>query len=410
LQVPTLLAAAAAEVAIGVTNQSLDSFDQAPAATLLEDHLVRWLGGLLGLPDSRSGVLTSGGTASNLLGLLLARDHAAPAGWSIAADGLPPDARDWRIVASAAAHFSVQRSAALLGLGHRAVTTVATDRYGRMDVAALDEVLADLARRRLRPIALVGTAGTTDLGAIDPLSALAARARHREAWFHVDAAVGAGLAFSPRLQPRLTGIEAADSVTADLHKLGWQPIGASALLVRDGRRFDVVRHRSDYLDRDDDADRGVLNLVSRSLDTSRRFDALKIVASLRTVGRRRMGTMVEHLVDTTVAAAELIDRSPDLELLAPPSSVTVVFRYRPAAARPIAAEARHDRDDETIDRLNTAVQRELFDSGQAAIGRTRLDGRVALKLTLVNPLITRADVEALLALVVATATDISEAP
>jgi len=398
LHTPPLLSSAAAELAIGVTNQSLDSFDQAPAATLLEDHLVRWLGGQLGLPDGRSGVLTSGGTASNLLGLLLARDQAAPPGWSTARDGLPPDACDWRIVTSAAAHFSVQRSAATSGLGHRAVVAVATDEQGRIDIAALDEVLADLGRRRLRTIAIVGTAGTTDLGAIDPLPALAARAHSRGAWFHVDAAVGAGFIFSPRLASRLAGIELADSITADLHKLGWQPIGASSLLVRDATSFDVVRHRSDYLDREDDADEGVLNLVSRSLDTSRRFDALKIVVSLRSTGRQQLGAMVEHLVDTTAATGELIDATPDLELLAPPSLVTVVFRWRDPEA-----------DEEHLDWVNTEVQRRLFATGRAVVGRTRLDGRVALKITLLNPEVTVDDLAGLLDLVRTTATALAGA-
>ena len=399
LHASTLLTAAATELAIGVTNQSMDSFDQAPAATLLEDHLVRWLAHRLGLPDGASGVLTAGGTASNLLGLLLARDHAVArsgkgtgAHESVAAGGLPTEARGWRIVASAEAHFSVQRAAAVLGLGHRAVVPVATDDHGRIDVAALDLVLVDLDRQGLRTVAVVGTAGTTDLGAIDPLAALADRADARRAWFHVDAAVGAGLGFSDRLLPRLAGLERADSITADLHKLGWQPIGASVLLVRDRSRFDVVRHPSDYLDRaDDDPDEsGMPNLVGRSLDTSRRFDALKVVVSLRSTGRRRMAAMVEHLVDTTAAVAALVEAAPDLELLAPASLVTVVFRWRPPGTA---------LDDGTLDEVNTAIQRTLFAQGTAVVGRTRRHGRVALKLTLVNPATTVADVGEVLELV-----------
>ena len=416
LHASTLLTAAATELAVGVTNQSMDSFDQAPAATLLEDHLVRWLARRLGLPDSASGVLTAGGTASNLLGLLLARDHAGAgadpgageaedragepgagdragvAGGSVAAGGLPADAHTWRIVTSAEAHFSVQRGAAVLGLGHRAVVPVATDDHGRIDVAALDRVLADLDRQGLRTVAVVGTAGTTDLGAVDPLPALADRAAARQAWFHVDAAVGAGLAFSDRLRPQLDGLERADSITADLHKLCWQPIGASVLLVRDRRRLDVVRHPSDYLDRaDDDADEaGMPNLVGRSLDTSRRFDALKVVVSLRSTGRRRMGAMVEHLVDVTAAAAGLVDAAPDLELLAPASLAMVLFRWRPPGA--VLGDA-------AVDEVNTAVQRTLFAAGTAVVGRTRRHGRVALKLTIVNPVTTVADVAGVLDLV-----------
>lgn len=393
LHAPPLLTAAAAELAVGATNQSLDSYDQAPAATLLEDHLVRSLARLLGLPAGASGVLTAGGTASNLLGLLLARDHATPGGWVVAADGLPPEVRDWRIVTSEAAHFSVQQAAAVLGLGHRAVVPVATDDLGRIDLPDLDRALAGMDHRRLRTIAIVGTAGTTDVGAVDPLPALADRAVAHHAWFHVDAAVGAALALSDRLRPQLAGIERADSVTADLHKLCWQPIGASVLLVRDEARLEVVRHRSDYLDRPDDEDDGLLNLVGRSLDTSRRFDALKVVLSLRATGRRRLGAMVDHLVDTAASVAERVDAAGDLELLAPPSLMMILFRWHPPG---------RGLDDGTLDAANVAIQRELFARGEAVLGRTRHRGRVALKLTLVNPTATADDLAAVLALVART--------
>src|SRR4051812_39860682 len=200
-----LIAAAAAELAVGATNQSMDAFDASPAATLVEDALVRELAKLHGLPHG-SGVMTMGGTASNLLGLLLARDKA---GEDVRRKGLPPN--EWKIAASAASHDSIRRSAALLGLGTDAVIALPTDHNG----AAIPAALAG----HEHVIAIVGTAGTTDLGAIDPLEQLADEARRRGAHFHVDAAVGSGLTLSERQRPRLRGIERADSVTADLHKL-----------------------------------------------------------------------------------------------------------------------------------------------------------------------------------------------
>jgi L-2,4-diaminobutyrate decarboxylase len=389
LHSPTLLSAAAAELAVGATNQSMDSYDQAPVATLVEDHLVRWLARLFGLPAGAGGVLTAGGTASNLLGLLLARDRLAGR-----LAGLPPESGGWRVVASQAAHFSVQRACAVLGLGQRAVVPVAVDDHGRMRVDDLDQVLHRLRIDGQRVIALVATAGTTDLGAIDPLAPLAERARAHDAWLHVDAAVGSALCLSDRLRPLMAGLEHADSVTADMHKLWWQPIGASALVVRDVARFDTIRHPSDYLDRPEDDGEGVLNLVGRSLDTSRRFDAWKVLVSLRATGRARLAAMVEHLVDTAAElAAEIVGRR-DLELLAPPSTFMVVFRWRPDGGAV---------DDDVLDRVNTQVQRHLFATGQAVVGRTRVHGRVALKLTLVNPTTIPKDLVELIDLVVATA-------
>jgi L-2,4-diaminobutyrate decarboxylase len=397
LHSPTLLSAAATELAIGVTNQSMDSYDQAPAATLVEDHLVRWLGAMIGLPAGSTGVITSGGTASNLLGLLLARDRAAGA-WPVAVHGLPPEAAAWRIVASRAAHFSVQRAAAVLGLGHHAVVPVEVDAQGRLDPSHLTTALSDLAERGRRAITVVGTAGTTDAGAIDPLVDLADQAHAAGAWFHVDAAVAGAFCLSDRLRPLITGIARADSVTVDMHKLWWQPIGASALLVRDPARLAVVRQPSDYLDRPDDADEGVLNLVGRSLDTSRRFDALKVLVSLRHTGRQRLAALVEHLVDTARAVAAMVASHPELELLAPPSTVTVLFRWTGRNAGPGSAPMP---DPTLCDQVNTAIQRRLFASGQAVVGRTRHGDRVALKLTLVNPRTTAGDMTRLLELVAA---------
>jgi L-2,4-diaminobutyrate decarboxylase len=253
-----------------------------------------------------------------------------------------------------------------------------------MDVVALDGELLELGGNVM---AIVGTAGTTDTGAIDPLDALADQAAELGCWFHVDAAVGSGLALSERLRPLLRGIERADSITADLHKLWWQPISASALLVRDGAAFDGLREPADYLNRPEDK---VLNLVERSLDTSRRFDALKVLISLRSVGRRRLGELVEHIVNLASHAAQVIHRQPDLELLRDPETVTVLFRCRPG----------HVPSDQ-LDTLNTAVQQDLLATGQAVIGRTKLDGTTALKLTLVNPLMTPENLTELVDLIAA---------
>ncbi|HWK29618.1 MAG TPA: aminotransferase class V-fold PLP-dependent enzyme [Solirubrobacter sp.] len=363
-----LIAAAAGELAVGVTNQSMDAFDASPAATFAEDTLVRWLAREHGLGPRGSGVLTMGGTASNLLGLLLARDRA---GEHVRTRGLPPNA--WRIVASAASHDSIRRSAALLGLGTEAVIGVPTDARGALDVDAFDELTRDE-----HVIAVVATAGTTDLGAIDPLEALADRAHAHGAWFHVDAAVGSGLTLSPRQRPRLRGIERANSVTADLHKLWWQPFSASALLVPDVDVLKAVHHASDYLNRPEDEAEGQLNLVGRSLDTSRRFDALKILIALRTVGRRRLGEMIDQILDLTQYAGQAIERRPELDLVAAPSTVMVAFRHRGG------------------DAVNIRIHRDLFASGRAVIGRTRVGGAVALKLTLLNPHTTRDEIDALL--------------
>ncbi len=221
LHCPPLAVAVAADLAVSALNPSLDSWDQAPVATALETALLAELAGLVGFdPGRAAGVLTSGGTESNLMGLMLARDQVLAA--DVELNGLPAGVRP-RIIASRAAHFSVQRSAALLGLGEHAVRAVPVDRELRMDPGLLAETLAETVREGGTPIAVVATAGTTDTGAVDPLHRAADLAAEYGAWLHVDAAYGGGALLSERLAPLLDGIARADSVSLDWHKLGWQP-------------------------------------------------------------------------------------------------------------------------------------------------------------------------------------------
>jgi L-2,4-diaminobutyrate decarboxylase len=379
LHPPSVVPAVVTELTIAASNQSMDSWDQAPAATEVELHLMEFLGRRIGFPASASGVMTSGGTASNILGLTLARSWAASKiGVDVLKSGLPKEARTWRFVTSDQAHFSVERAAAQLGLGRDAVVTVATDASGAMDIAALDAELARLDAHGLVTIALSATAGTTDLGAIDPLVEIAERARRLGAWFHVDAAVAGAFIMSDALRARLAGLEHADSVTVDFHKLWWQPFNASALVVRDVERFDLLRVRSNYLDRGDELE-GMINLVGRSLDTSRRFDAAKVVASLRTIGQRHFAAMLEHLVDLSAYAAQRIDQSNDFELIAPASAVSCVFAVPGSSADDLRR-----------------VQQELLAEGAMVLGRTEIHGRAALKFTFMNPLANSEDVDQLL--------------
>lgn len=382
LHPPTLVASVVTELSIAALNQSMDSWDQAPAATEVELHLMSWLAGLMGMPSNATGIMTSGGTASNVLGLTLARSWAAHGlGIDVLKSGLPPQSASWRIVCSDQAHFSVQRGAAQLGLGRDAVIAVASTSAGVMDLDALDGALDELTRSGLRAMAIVATAGTTDLGAIDPLEAVGERARRYNAWFHVDAAVAGAYLLSETLSDQLVGIAGADSVTIDFHKLWWQPFNASALIVRDHAYFDLLRVKSNYLDRGDELE-GMVNLVGRSLDTSRRFDAAKVFASLRAVGRRELANMLEHLVSLAHYAGTRLSEDPRFEVLTPPTSVMCVFRAPGFGGDDLRA-----------------VQQGLLARGEMVLGRTEIKGASALKFTFMNPLATTSDVDRLISLI-----------
>ncbi|GAA1105403.1 pyridoxal phosphate-dependent decarboxylase family protein [Kitasatospora arboriphila] len=390
LHCPPLAVAAAADLAVSALNPSQDSWDQAPAATALETALLAELAALAGLPATAAGVLTSGGSESNLMGLMLARDRAFP---GAELHGLPAGARP-RILASAAAHFSVQRAAAVLGLGELAVRSVPVDRTLRMDGRALADTLADTVRRGETPIAVVATAGTTDTGAIDPLHRAADLAAQYGAWLHVDAAYDGGALLSDRLAPLLDGIGRADSLALDWHKLGWQPAAAGIFLVRRADTYAPLARRAVYLNPADDEEAGYPSLLGLSLRTTRRPDAFKLAVTLAVLGRSGLGALVDACHRLARYAAEAVAAEPELELHCPPVLTTVVFRHRPRSADPAR-----------LDRLNAELRRELLRTGRAVVGRTELPGdgpgRVRLKLTLLNPHTAPADVDAVLAAVLA---------
>jgi len=389
LHCPPLLSSLAAELVISALNQSMDSFDQAPISTVVEQKMTRWLCAQAGLPAaSADGTFTTGGSQSNYMGLLLARDAFLQKHWNWSAQksGLPPEARRLRILCSDVAHFTVEKSASQLGLGADGVVRIDVDDRFRMDPEMLRSTLRALGEQSLLPMAVVATAGTTDFGSVDPLSELASLAHDVGAWFHVDAAYGGALLFSARYRDKVAGIEAADSIAVDFHKLFWQPIPCSAFLLRDARHFDAIRVYADYLNPEAHEEQGVPNLVTTSLLTSRRFDALKLWISLQTLGRDKLAAMIDRTIALANHAATLIRAASDLELVCEPQLSTVVFRYIP----PAGADA---------DRINSAIRQSLFDGGLAVIGHTRVRGRQCLKLTCMNPATTEANLEELIALI-----------
>lgn len=388
LHCPPLIPALAAEVLLTAANPSMDSWDQSGAATLVEQRMVNWLSELFGYDSAADGTFTSGGTQSNFMGMLLARDAYAAKrlGWRIQSKGLPPEASRFRILASEAAHFSVRQSAMLLGLGDQAVVPVAADAEGRISIEALDQALEQLDAAGLLPIAISATAGTTDFGSIDPLLALAERAKTHGLWLHVDAAYGGALALSERHRHRLAGIAAADSITVDFHKLWYQPISCGAFLVKDATQFDLIRLHADYLNPASDEALGLPNLVTKSIQTTRRFDALKLVATLQTMGREGLAAMVDYTIDLAAEVSRRIDADPELERKSRPSINTVVFRYRPAADLP----------EEVLGRVNGQIRQALLESGDAVVAHTQVAGQTCLKFTLLNPLTTVGHIEEIL--------------
>ena len=390
LHCPPLLAALAAEVVISALNQSMDSFDQAPIATIVEQKMIRWLCGQAGLPTTADGTFTTGGSQSNYMGLLLARDAFLKKQWNWSAQksGLPAEANRLRILCSEVAHFTVEKSASQLGLGTNAVVRIDVDEHFRMKPSALRNALQGLSGEGLLPVAIAGTAGTTDFGSIDPLQEISSIAREANTWLHVDAAYAGALLFSDAHQDKLAGIDHADSLSIDFHKLLWQPIPCSAFLVRDVGNFDSIKLYADYLNPELHEEEGIPNLVTTSLLTSRRFDALKLWISFQSLGRDKLAAMIDRTIALASHAATMIRSTPRLKLMADIQLSTVVVRYIPS------------RPDVDADLLNDKIRQQLFEEGQAVIGHTRVRGLRCLKFTCMNPSATESEMENLVKLIV----------
>ncbi|MFI8998167.1 pyridoxal phosphate-dependent decarboxylase family protein [Streptomyces sp. NPDC053542] len=389
LNCPVVIPAVVGEAVMAAVNSSLDTWDQSAGGTLIEQRLIEWTAGRIGFGDHADGVFTSGGTQSNLQAMLLARDEAR----RLAREAHPhlddTEIRTrLRILTSRVSHFSIEKAATLLGLTPEAVLAIPVDDEKRMRTDALEKELGRCAEEGLIPMAVVATAGTTDFGSIDPLPEIAALCAREGVWMHVDAAYGCGLLVSKR-RGRLDGIENADSVTVDYHKSFFQPVSSSAVLVRDRTTLRHVTYHADYLNPERMAKKRIPNQVDKSLQTTRRFDALKLWMTLRIMGADQIGELFDDVVDRAEDGWRLLDTDDRYEVVTRPSLSTLVFRYMPD----------RDADPELVDRINLYAREALAASGEAVIASTVVDGRHYLKFTLLNPETTLGDIAAVLDLI-----------
>lgn len=372
LNCPVAIPALLAETIIAPVNSSLDTYDQSGGGTLIERRLIDWTAARIGFdPDAADGVFTSGGTQSNLQALHVARDEA----------GAPYDRL--KVFVSAVGHFSVAKGARLLGLADDAVVAVPVDERKRMRPDALAAALAAARAAGDVPMAVVATAGTTDFGSIDPLGPIADLCAEHGTWLHVDAAYGCGLLVSPTRRALLAGIERADSVTVDFHKAFFQPVSSSAVVVRAARTLGHVTHHADYLNPETST---TPNQVDKSLQTTRRFDALKLWVTLRMLGADRIGELFDEVCDRAAEAHALLDADPRFEVCVAPALSTLVFRH-PGG-----------------DEANRQAREALLASGAAIVAQTKVDGEQWLKFTLLNPETTIDDIAAVADLIAEHAT------
>ncbi len=359
-----------AEMLAAGLNPMLAGFNQSPA--LVEARVVEWLSELMGFPRGSSGMLVSSGTMANLLGLAVARN--ARAGFDVREEGLQGQV-PLVVYCSKETHGWARKAVEVLGIGNRRLRRVAVDDSFRM---RMDELRAKVLEDRaagLRPVCVIGTAGTVNTGAVDPLEELAEFCDSEKLWFHVDGAFGALARWSEKLKPLVRGMERADSLAFDLHKWGSLPFECACLLTRHAEAHRAAFALSPaYMTA---TDRGVLAggvpFADLGIDLTRGFRALKAWVCLKTHGVRKYAAVIDDNVQQVQHLQRLIDASPDLQLMAPVALNVICFRYAPAR---IAAERLDDVNEELLLRLQ--------ESGRAVISSTRIGERFVLRAAHVN--------------------------
>lgn len=347
----------------------LESAGPSQIELTVTDWIRRWLG----YPEGAGGLFTSGGSAANLMAVVAAREAA----------GNPARAT---LYVSNQAHGSVGRAARIAGIGPERVRIVPTDDACRIVPSRLLGVIRSDRREGMEPFCLVGNAGTTNTGAIDPLAELAEIARAERLWYHIDAAYGGFAVLDPETRPLFEGLELGDSVTLDPHKWLFQPYETGCLMVRDVTRLEsAFRIMPDYL-QDADWGRENVNFCDRGLQLTRAFRALRVWLAVQRYGLAAHRREIARAIGIARRAAVRIGAEEELELLAPQSLAVVCFRYRGRGTA--AGDVSGDR----LDDLNREIQDRIVRSGFAMIASTRLRGRFALRLCVLNALTTEDDV------------------
>ena len=360
-----------ADALASMLNQNGGAWRNGPTSAMIEARVIRWLCDLLNYGPQSLGTLASGGSEANLIALKCARDSIAA---SIKDRGVRTAPGDLVIYASEQCHFSIDRSADILGLGRESVRKIPTDDRFHISIDALKEAIGKDREAGLVPCCIVGVAGTTSTGVIDPLESLAQIARENQCWYHVDAAYGGPLAFSQKHKEKLHGIELADSITFDPHKWMFVPFSCGATLVRDGGRVlrDAFDMSPEYLSEDRGGVDVEFDFFRYGQMGTRRFNSLKLWMAIKFMGREGYAKIVEHQIGLTEYLAKQLDGLKDFKRVGEVETAVCCFRYLPHP----------DLTGEDVDRLQQRLQQIIERSGEAWLTTTVLKGRRAMRVNI----------------------------
>ena len=365
------------EALTAAINQSGAVWEMSPVGTVIETQVIRWMCDLAGLGPDAGGTFTSGGTEATFAGLLAARQSVIPDVWTRGVGADPPV-----VVCGEHAHYGVARAVGELGLGTGRTVVIPSAGF-RMDVGALESELGRLRREGRRVMAVVATAGTTATGSFDDLEAVGTLCERHGIWLHVDGAHGASALLSPAHRHRVAGIHLARSIAWDPHKMMLMPLTASVVLVRDEADLEAAfSQRAPYLFHAHHGERR-WDQGLRSFTCSRRIDAFKVWIALQRHGSSGLAALYDHLCRNTRTLHDLIASRPDFVALHEPESNILCFRFVGDGAL----------GDDRLDTVHLQTRERYNRTGTGWITTTMLGGRRVLRVTLMNPRTTEADLE-----------------
>ena len=378
-----------ADALSSMLNQNAGAWRNGPTSAMLEARAIRWLCDLLNYGPESFGTLASGGSEANLIALKCARDSVDR---EIRDGGVRRASGDLVIYASEQCHYSIDKSADILGLGRHGLRKIPTDERFHISLDALNEAIAADRAAGLLPCCIVGVAGTTSTGVIDPLESLAEIARENRCWYHVDAAYGGPLAFSPRHKDMLRGIELADSITFDPHKWMFVPFACGATLVRGGGRVlrDAFDMTPEYLSEDRGGADVEFDFFRYGQMGTRRFNSLKLWMAMKFMGREGYAKSVERHIELTKYLAQQIDALPMFKRVGEVDTAVCCFRVLPES-------------DQMQQRLQQIIER----SGEAWLTTTVLHGRRALRVNINSFLTEQHHIDDLIKLLARSVKEIS---
>lgn len=378
-----------ADALCSALNQNAGAWRNGPTSAIIEARVMRWLCDLIGYKPQSFGTLASGGSEANLIALKCARDNAHA---GVVYEGVRAAPAELVIYASEQCHYSIVKSADILGLGRNGLRKIPTDdRFHVLTDSLRAEIERDREAGRI-PCCVVGMAGATSTGVIDPLDELATIAQENNCWFHVDAAYGGTLAFSEQHRSKLKGIEEADSITFDPHKWLFVPFACGAVLIREGGRalreaFDIS---PEYLSEDRGGADIEYDFFRYGQMGTRRFNSLKLWMALKFMGRRGYEEVIDRQIGLTQYLANRIDELSEFQRLGDVETAVCCFRLLPEPARSTSGEDQ--------DRLQMRLQQQIERSGKAFITTTVLGGRRAMRVNINSFLTERRHIDDLLEL------------